>query len=442
MFCKTVWNGLHILPDGYIRLCSIGANTKPILDMQQCRDVNGNVMNILTHSIEEIMNSDKHREVRMLNMKDPNAWSPHCDCCENRETVVNLDRSHNNKSRRIYLMRVDSDDIVTEHNFQDKADADGRIDWMPSSLDIRFGNLCNQKCIMCGPVYSNQWYDEFFDYYKTNAFGPEKKTIVLKNESTGKWITPIQLQWYEDPRWWPKFEQMMPHLKHIYVTGGEPMIVPAHDEMLDKLIDSGYAKNIWLEYDTNCSAINDKIAKRWSHFKRVDIRGSMDSVGDQYEIIRFPGKWNIFKKNVEKLKDYQKDSNGVVRLMSLSSCFQLTTAFSIIENEEWCKSIGVDFHMRFLEGPVHHSVASLPVFAKQELLEYYTPHIGTNSKAQMICNYLTNQNQKNNGDLPALLAFVRFMNYLDGTRGTDWRKIFPETNDLVERSINELSIPR
>jgi len=74
MFCKTVWNGLHILPDGYIRLCSIGQNSNKHLDMQRARDKNGTVMHILTHSIHDIMNSDKHRNIRMLNVMDSKKW--------------------------------------------------------------------------------------------------------------------------------------------------------------------------------------------------------------------------------------------------------------------------------------------------------------------------------------------------------------------------------
>ena len=314
MFCKTAWSGLHILPDGYIRLCSIGNSANLTLDKQRCRDENGNVMHILTHSIQDIMNSDKHRKVRLQNLNDPNGWSPHCECCKNREITTNFDRSHKNRSRRIYLMNIDDDSVVSEDTYVDKADTQGRISWMPSSLDIRFGNLCNQKCIMCGPVYSNLWYDEHFDYYKKTSFGQGQVVHISKNADTGKWIDPVQLQWFEDPRWWPKFEEMMPYLKHIYITGGEPMVTPAHDIMLDKLIESGYAKNIWLEYDTNCSAINDKIAQRWIHFKKVDIRGSMDAIKDQYEVIRFPGNWEKFRRNIEKLRQYEKDSNGKIRL--------------------------------------------------------------------------------------------------------------------------------
>lgn len=440
MFCKTVWNGLHILPDGYIRLCSLGTNSKPELDMQRARDKHGNIMHILTHSIEEIMNSDKHREVRSLNIESPNSWSPHCACCENREVITNFNRDHPNRSRRIYLMKIEDDNVVNENNYQNKADQNGTINWYPSSLDIRFGNLCNQKCVMCNPTFSNQWYEEYVDYYKKNEFGQGKQIAIVKDQKSNKWIEPLELKWFENPIWWKKFDEMIPHLKHIYITGGEPMITPAHDEMLDRLISADQAKNIWLEYDSNCSAINHKITNRWKNFKSVHIRGSMDGINEQYELIRFPGNWNKFKENVHKLKQIEKESNKQIRLVSLTSCFQIPTMYSVIESEEWCRSIDVDFHLRFLEGPEKLSVASLSDNSKNELIRYYTENIDKSSKANLIISYLKNHLGNKFYKPSQVNEFVRFMNYLDNSRNTNWKKIFPEVLKLLEK--NELLLTR
>lgn len=435
MFCKTVWNGLHILPDGYIRLCSIGENTRADLDMQRARDKDGIAMHILTHDIKDIMNSDKHKQVRALNIKDPNAWSPHCDCCENREIITGFDKKHPNKSRRIYLMNVE--DGIDEDNFAKSAKEDGTVDWMPSSLDIRFGNLCNQKCVMCNPTFSNMWYEEHFDFFKTNSFGQSKQITVTKDLNSGKWLEPSELQWFEDPRWWPKFETMMPYLKHIYITGGEPMVTPAHDIMLDKLIESGYAKDIWLEYDTNASAINNKIAQRWSHFKKVDIRASMDATGVEYELIRFGGKWEKFQNNIKKLKQYQIDSNDKIRLMAASTCFQIPTCYSIIESEEWCNSIGVDFHLRFLSGPERLSVSSLSDKSKMDLIEYYSANKHRSRKANMIIKHLENHLGATFYKPNKIKEFLKFMDYLDGTRHTSWRTVFPKVSEMIDK--NEVS---
>lgn len=430
MFCKSVWNGIYIINDGYIRLCSIGTNTKPELDMQRARDKHGNVMHILTHEISEIMNSDKHCEVRKTNIDDPTAWSPHCSCCEKREIITNFNPNHANTSRRQYLMKIENDDVVTVDNFATKS-TDGTVDWMPNSLDIRFGNLCNQKCIMCGPNASNQWYDEFVEYNQTTKFGNGEKIEIVKDAKTNKWIEPDYLSWYESPIWWRKFEEMMPYLKHVYITGGEPMIVPAHDEMLDRLIEAGYAKDIWLEYDTNCSAINDKIVERWSKFKKVDIRVSMDGIEEEYELIRYGGQWKKFEKNVTSLRDYGRTTGNKIRVTAATSCFQISNAYGIIKSEEWCKSVGVPFHLRFLEGPSRHAVASLGDSAKFQLLEYYRQHQDTSEKSRLIVKHLEAHLGEQFRKDWAIKDFIKFMDYLDTTRGIDWRSILPLVSTLI-----------
>lgn len=430
-FCRTVWNGLHILPDGYIRLCSLGTNTIKELDMQRARDKDGNVMHILTHDLADMINSNMHREIRKLNVDSPAAWSPHCECCENREIITEDNRSDPNTSRRIYLMRKVSSTTVNEINYANQIDQEGKVNWLPNSLDIRFGNLCNQKCIMCGPHFSNLWYDEYADYYNTNSFGQGEQIQIKKNLSTGKWIDPPELFWWENPIWWEKLDQLAPSLQHIYITGGEPMVTPAHDKMLDVLIEGNFSQNITLEYDTNLSAINNKIIDRWYKFKSVGVRISMDATHDRYELIRYGGNWNKFIKNIEKLKQHCL-LNPKIKIESITSCVQTLTIYDIIKSEEFCKQIGVPFHIRFLEGPRHLSINHLPKNAKLELIEYYKKYSNTGHKAQLILAHLNNH-LEDVVDPKEINEFVRFMDYLDNSRGTDWKNTLLEVSQLINR---------
>jgi organic radical activating enzyme len=398
-----VWNGIFILPDGYVRLCSIGRYADPNLDFQRARDKNGVPMHILTHELIDIINSDKHREVRLLNKSSDTAWSPHCDCCEVREKVT--DNTHN-FSRRMFLLNVNTKHVDAGDPIS-KLNSDGSVPWMPSSLDINFGNLCNQKCIMCNPAFSNQWYNEWFDYWKTDKFGQSEPIKANYNIKLKRWESPEILKWHENPIWWEKFEQMAPYLRHIYVTGGEPMVTPSHDEMLDRLIDRGLSKNIWLEYDTNATVINDKLISRWEKFKKIVIRASMDGTDKQYEVIRFPGKWDIFKNNIEKLKKIKIDSKNKIALTALTSCFQISNSFSQVEADTICKELEVPYHIRFLEGPMFMSTESFSDNAKDELIEYYKPH--------------------------RIAEYVNFMNYLDKTRNLNWREVFPKVSALINK---------
>ncbi len=430
-FCKTVWNGIHIQPDGYVRLCSIGSNSVPELDMQRARDSEGNLMNVLTHEVHEMINSDKHKEVRKLNVENPKEWSPHCVCCENREKIVR--RNDIDSSRRQSLMFHVRTPGLNEFTLKDNMEPDGTVNWGPGSLDIRFGNLCNQKCIMCGPHFSNLWYEEWAEFYKTDNIGfINDKIKIVRDPVKNKFVDPVEFKWHEDPKWWDKFEQMSQTLSHIYITGGEPMVTPSHDEMLDRLISNGSASRITLEYDTNLSAINSRILERWPQFRKVIVRVSMDGTGEQYELIRFGGKWEKFVENVQRLKEFTEQFPNI-KMESISSCVQLSTIYEIEKSENFCKEIGVPFHIRFLEGPEFFSLNHIPKEYKLELIEYYKTVPGT--KPPLIIKYLLN-NLDYKIKEGAMYRCKEFMDFLDKSRGTDWKTVLPNTYNLVTRIIS------
>jgi hypothetical protein len=151
-------------------------------------------------------------------------------------------------------------------------------------------------------------------------------------------------------------------------------------------------------------------------------------------LIRFGGKWEKFQNNIKKLKQYQKDSGGKIKLLSISTCFQIATAYSIIESEEWCNSIGVNFHLRFLEGPEKLAVTSLSDKSKIDLLEYYMSNKDRSEKSEMIITYLKNH-MGNKFYKPARVnEFLQFMDYLDKNRKTDWKSIFPKVAMLIGKN--------
>lgn len=399
-------------------------------------DEDGKLMNIMTHSPSQGLNGKWHRAIRINDVKNDGAWHEICSCCSAREAATGGDIKHPSGSRRGSMeWRIDSaNDPLTPSNFKDaEMDPNGYVKWNVTNLDIRFGNLCNQKCLQCGAVYSNQWYEDAVGMHKSLEipWGFGHRTIKLERDSHGKLFNPHEVRWWESPVWWEKFEELMPTLQHIYITGGEPMIVPAHDEMLDRLVASGYAKNIHLEYDTNLSVINDKLAQRWNHFRHVEIAASVDAIGDKFELIR-TGDWENFAANVAKVKEYEK--GGVVQLHRITACSQISTTHSMYETEKWIAEQGdMNFLVRFVDSPPMHSLLSLPNSAKQELLDYYSKEDTVTSR--YIRNWLKGAIAKNVVNIPAIHKYVKLMNYLDTTRGTDWKQTIPQTVDLLNRHI-------
>jgi organic radical activating enzyme len=429
-FCRLPWQGVQITPMGDFRMCALTADIKH--DQGMSVDENGKVMNVMTHSFNEALNGKWHRAVRLNDVTNNNAWHDICSCCKDRELALDGDKNNPSQSRRASMERRNpSQHPVSPSTYKNTTmDEQGRVPWNPTTLDIRFGNLCNQACVQCGPHNSNLWYEDRVGYLKSTtirdwSFG--KRTVKLERNEHGKLYLPGEVRWWESPVWWEKFEALLPTLEHIYLTGGEPMVVPAHDEMLDRIIASGYAKNIYLDYDTNLSVINDRLARKWDKFKHVEIAGSMDAIGAPFELIR-TANWDNFVKNVQKIRQYE--ANGIVRLYRLTSCAQISTSHTMYESEDWVNSQGLPFQVKFIYGPVHHSMASLPRAAKEELIDYYSKDTPT---ARLIRNWLLAHLEKE--DLPASREYIRFMDYLDGARNTNWRKTLPGTWALLNKYL-------
>lgn len=431
-FCRLPWQGLMITPLGDFRICALTNSQQ--MNEGMALDEQGQLMNILTHTPNEGLNGRWHRSVRIKDVRENGAFHPLCSCCSERETATGGDPKNINASRRQSMERRNpSSNIVSPDTYMNaEMDDKGYVKWNPTTLDIRFGNLCNQKCVHCGPGYSNQWYEDWVGFNQSEyvPWGFGHKRIKLERTEHGKLINPQEVRWWESPIWWEKFESLIPTLEHIYITGGEPMIVPAHDEMLDRLIASGRAKEIYLDYDSNLSVINDKLAERWSHFKHVEIAGSIDAAHEPFELIR-TSSWETFQRNVKRIKEYEQ--GGVVRLWRLTACMQTSTTHTMFETEDWVHSQGVPFQVKFVDSPHMHSAMCLPKSAKEELIELYSTRDSLVSTT--IKNWLIDHLDARFEDIPAIKRYIKLMDYLDTTRNTNWRKTLPGTSDLLNKHI-------
>lgn len=426
-FCRTVWNSLSITPRGDFRLCSLSNDMNQ--DESVGFDTDGNVMNILTHTVEQGINSDKHRAVRVSDAQGHN-WHPLCSCCEQRE----LAGTDVVKSRRQYVNEiVKGNNTVSPINFYNKIDSSGNVAWAPTSIDIHFGNVCNFKCVQCGPQYSNQWYDEYAAVIglgpnlHLSGFGPHK--VKLTKDRHGKWYDANEIKWWESEIWWDKFKAMLPTLEHVYLTGGEPMLLKQHDRLLDEIINAGRADSIKLEYDSNLSVINPKILDRWIKFKNIDLRISIDAIKDKYELIRYGGKWDKLVDNIKLVQSYSSKYSNI-KIYRLTSCFQITTSHSMIETEQWCRENNLPLSIRFVDTPKWHSIISLPKHMKLQLIEFYSQYTDSDI-APMIINFLR-ENLDSPYDHNEIKRFYKFMNYLDYTRNHNWVNILPDTAKLLK----------
>jgi sulfatase maturation enzyme AslB (radical SAM superfamily) len=208
-------------------------------------------------------------------------------------------------------------------------------------VDIRNTNLCNLKCRYCGPHFSSQWADEL-------GMLP---SIVNQDIADYK-----QLLITDSLHW-------------MYFTGGEPLIIGEHWQLLEELIDLGRAKHITLMYNTNLTTIKYKdkdIIDIWKQFKKVTIHCSIDAVGKPLEYIRSGTSWDKIKSNLEYLLECSKKSNISI---SIGPVLNILNVWFIDELYKYAKSHNLSVNLNVLTGPDYLALDVVPDSLKAQALE-------------------------------------------------------------------------
>lgn len=443
VFCIMPWSSITISPTGDFRVCCFsGENVVPRNtfngipsrenDQGVPTDNLGENLNILTHSLSDALNSNLHKEIRLAQVNG--IKHPSCHVCWIRDDASKKSNAYSNSMRiaRSFdqFPLYDVNETSVRVDTADKnIDATGTINKPILSLDIRFSNLCNMKCIMCSPRYSNLWYEDWIKLNNSNDFalGLKKFKIIDKNETKK---TSNMSDWYNTQIWWDQFDKIKNGLVHLYITGGEPFLVPAHGKMLDILITSNLAKNITLEYDTNLSVINDKILERFRNFKKVNLRISCDDTKERYELIRFPGKFQRLVDNLQILRD-KKLSN--VEIQCITTCIGIYSLFAPLRLHSFFGPLGYKINTRILEYPLEYEFTYLSARIKQKVIDIYTKcNVPTYVSSLIIGHLKETLNDSNEHEsILQIDAFKRRMDKLDELRGTNWKKTFPEINGLI-----------
>ncbi len=148
-------------------------------------------------------------------------------------------------------------------------------------LDLTVDNDCNLECVMCSPLYSRKLHSF---YEKELQIAPEKS-----------WVTSLTTK---------DIEELIPSLEQVTLTGGEPFLSRRSLEIIRQLSRSGRAGEIVLRVFTNLSHLPGNLLEELNAFKKLELILSIDSVEENYELMRFPAKWNVLLQNIKKIKEF------------------------------------------------------------------------------------------------------------------------------------------
>jgi MoaA/NifB/PqqE/SkfB family radical SAM enzyme len=400
--------------------CTANASGAGVVDIKDAGLVKD--MNLKTHSIEEIWNSEFMRNTRlqMLSEEIPRSCTK---CFEEEQKGI---KSKRNWETDVWKERLDIQSIV------DQTKADGSLPVSIPYFDLRLGNMCQLKCIMCSPHDSSSWIKEWRIQY------PNYKNIELKNDQV--WDKNYDYTWYQKSSFLEEMRSNACNIRELYFAGGEPLLIPEHYKILEFMVETGSAKSCMLRYNSNGLELPEKLFELWKHFKEVKFNFSIDAVGIRNDYIRYPSKWNDVVANLERLDD---TPNNII--VNIACAVQLLNVLNITELVHWKESRNfkkinlppygaglIGTHLVYL--PSYLNVRVLPKKLKDKVarsIDYFCHRQMRNQEFSNnpyglkrwhgIVNYMTSEDWSSK-----LPATIEYLESCDKQRGTDFRTIFTE----------------
>ncbi len=415
-FCAVPWIQLSTKPNGNIRTCCLMTNSNDP-EKGVLKRTDGSIYNAKDEDYLDSINAEKAKSLRLDLLSG--VKNPLCKTCWDKESI-------GLKSKRIITNR-DFKDQIDIDRAREITDAQGTVsEYKLAYLDLRFGNLCNLKCIMCHPSSSSAWYSDYVELSGEEHFYDTGEKIYLEKQG-GVWAPKDKnkFKWFESEEFWKTLESHIEDVKQIYLVGGEPLLINQHFKFLEFCVEKNLAKNIRLEYDTNLTITNDKIIGLWKNFKEVKLRVSIESIGKQNDYIRFPSDWQKIEDNLEHIKD----SCDNVKL-EFSITWQIYNLFSITDIWDKFPNTG---SVRTLSSPEYLDIKILPEKLKQKALEHLESYP---SRSERISNQIESmieylKSNMNYQDKENLIKFKNYTKSCDQIRGTSFRDTFPELSELA-----------
>ena len=291
-FCILPWINISTRANGDLRVCC-HANQGPTRGIYKKED--GKNYNLHRDNITDAINSPLAKEIRQTMLEGK--WHAECVRCVREEKAGMKSRRINDGER--FAQHITWEQAVAH------TEEDGTIDLehiKQTYYDIRLGNFCNLKCRMCSPMDSSAWYDDYVKMSGSNKFKDTHGIVEMYKNKKGK-FTADDYEWVHKDHFWENLEENVAGMQHVYLVGGEPLIIERHYDFLKYCVEQGKSKEMTLEYNTNLTNIQPRALELWTNFKQVQFGISMDGIGETLEYVRNPLKSSLIEKNLKKLDE-------------------------------------------------------------------------------------------------------------------------------------------
>ncbi len=329
-FCAIPFVSIMVNTDTTVRYCCMVKGTA-----NKIKKSDGTFYTCRDNFIRDAWNSDDLRQIRMGMINGEKISG--CQVCylqEDAGRTSNRQHSINEWTSRL------GHDKLSEIIEQAKNNG-GYLTNDIVYLDLRLGNLCNLKCRMCNPWNSSQIAKEHIELDQKN-----QDYSQVWSKTFGKFPMSVldEQQWFDSDIMWDQVNSLIPTLKKVYMTGGEPTLIKNNFKFMQQCIDQK-RNDITLFFNTNCTNVNKTFINLIKQFERVYINASLDGIGVVNDYIRAPSKWEQLSENIEKLAELPNVILGVTPTVQIYNVFDVVNILKWVNglNAKYSRNIFIDF---------------------------------------------------------------------------------------------------
>ena len=330
-YCAAPWRGLHINPRGDVKTCCAG-------DPNMLGNLN-------SQSIEQILHSDVMQEIRQsIGRGEPHKYCSNC---------VQAERLGADSERQWHNRVNPNFDYTTAGNQYH----------YPVIVDVRWNTTCNLSCNYCGEECSSKWAGI--------------KKIPFRSGARPYYESVCDF-----------IEQHHEHIHEVALVGGEPLLLPENERLLDVIPHTAI---VTLITNLNVDLQNNKIFCKLAERNQVGWSMSFDNIDKRFEYVRHGGSWPVLQENLKIIQGLIKSQ---AHWAGIHAVYNIYNATRICEFRQFVESAGATVLWQNLFQPEHldpflHGprVAEL---AAAEIENFYAMNIATSAERVFFDQALSN----------------------------------------------------
>jgi hypothetical protein len=299
-------------------------------------------------------------------------------------------------------------------------------------LGVCFDNICNLKCVTCGPIHSSQLINEW-DELKLYGNGPDKKYYTRISKQA-----PEKIEFIQDVLKNSEFD-----ILRLEIFGGEPLINPNVFKFIDWVTTQPFAQNTLLSITTNGTTYSEKISEYASKFKYVGLQLSIDGIEDTFEYLRYGTNYQETYKIIQSYYNLlDKHPNLTV---GMNYTLSWMNALHFVEFFNWAQTNfpKLHTHLTKLEGPYWYSVNILSSEQRQSIVDINMKSLQepkTNFFAKLLDLYKQSMLFTNSSDKFDEKMFnrgIQSLKNIDGIREEDHTRVLTPILEFINDTIRK-----